>query len=145
MIDTIPLPFTADPIDAPFWEATLRSQLVIQQCTGCQTHRFPPRPMCPQCQSLEHRWRVLSGNATVWSYTKPQPPLLPAFEQLLPYVVILAEVAEDPAIRIIGHLMSKDGGITGVDETGLKIGAKLRVAFRQHASDVAIPGWVLVD
>ena len=121
MIDTIPLPATDDPHDAPFWSAALRSQLVVQSCDKCARLRFPPRPVCPYCQSTAHQWRVLSGAATVWSYAKPSSPLLPAFEALTPYVVVLAQIDEDPSI-----------------------GAPLRVAFRQYAPDVALPCWTLL-
>jgi uncharacterized OB-fold protein len=146
MIDTIPLPATDDAIDAPFWSATLRSELVVQSCNNCQQMRFPPRPMCPNCQSMSHRWNRLSGDATVWSFAKPRSPLLPAFEKLTPYVVVLAQISEDPSIRIIGNLLSRaDGSITGVDDSRLEIGARLRVAFRQCAPDVALPCWVLAD
>ncbi len=145
MIDTIPLPATDDLHDAPFWSAALRSELVVQSCEGCARLRFPPRPVCPYCQSTAHQWRVLSGAATVWSYAKPSSPLLPAFEALTPYVVVLAQIDEDPSIRIIGNLVSPaGGGITGVDDAGLAIGAPLRVAFRQYAPDVALPCWTLL-
>ena len=146
MIDTIPLPATDDPHDAPFWSAALRSELVVQSCDKCARLRFPPRPMCPHCQSFAHQWRVLSGAATVWSYAKPSSPLLPAFEALTPYVVVLAQIDEDPSIRIIGNLVaSTESGITGVDDARLAIGAPLRVAFRPCAPDVALPCWVLAE
>ena len=44
MSENMPLPTTDDPIDAPFWQAALRGELVAQQCEGCGQHRFPPRP-----------------------------------------------------------------------------------------------------
>jgi len=146
MIETIPLPATDYPPDAPFWSAALRSQLSIQQCAYCQRLRFPPRPMCPHCQSVEHAWVALSGRAKVWSFTMPQPPLLPIFEKMLPYVVVLAEIVEDPSIRIIGNLVSETyESITNVDITNLKIGADLRVRFRSCAIDVALPCWILSE
>jgi len=144
VIETTPLPATDDPTDEAFWSATLRSKLVVQKCDQCLRLRFPPRPMCPYCQALNHTWTELSGDASVWSFATPRPPLLPAFEALMPYVVVLAQLAEDPTIRIIGNLIAQPGsGIARVDTSQLEIGAKLRVAFRHCATDVALPCWVL--
>ncbi len=144
MIDTLPLPSTEDLTDAPFWQAALRSQLAIQRCDHCNRMRFPPRLRCSSCQSVQSHWHVLSGSATVWSYATPRRPLLPAFEKIAPYFVVLAQMDEDPLIRIVGNLACEDGQlVTDLKPVGLKIGAPLRVCFRLCAPDVALPCWIL--
>jgi len=144
MIEGAPLPATDNPLDAPFWQAALRGELVVQTCSACGRRRFPPRPMCPECQSFVHEWRAVSGKGRIWSFVVPHPPLLPAFAERAPYNVVLVELEEDPKIRIVGNLVaSADGEINEVDPRTIAIGALVRVVFHRAAEDVALPRWVL--
>ncbi len=146
MIESIPLPATDDPIDAPFWQAALRSELVVQQCDGCGRYRFPPRPMCPDCRCTTAQWQAMSGRGTIWSFAAPRPPLLPAFQELLPYVTAVVELAEHPLLRVTGAMLNpQTGTIQGITAADVAIGAPVRVAFWQCAEDVALPCWQLVD
>ncbi len=146
MIEGIPLPVTDDPRDQPFWEAALRGELVLQRCAHCGRCRFPPRPMCPRCQSFEHEWRAVSGRGRIWSFAVLHPPLLPAFAKFAPYPVILVELEEDPSLRMVGNLVpGPEGEIHQVDPRGVQIGAPVRVVFQKVAEDVALPRWVLVE
>jgi len=143
MIENIPLPSTDDPIDAPYWDAARRGELVVQACGACGKRRFPPRPMCPACQSFEHTWERVSGQGRVWSFAFPHPPLIPAFQQIAPYNVIIVELAEDPALRIVGNLVaSADAPINGVDPATIKIGMPVRVVFHRMTEDVTLARWV---
>jgi len=144
MIESIPLPATDDPIDAPFWQAARRGELVVQRCTACGARRFPPRPMCPSCQSWAHEWQTMSGRGRIWSFVVPHPPLLPAFTRIAPYNVIVVELADDPAIRLVGNLVVSAGGeINEVDPARIVIGTPVRVVFQRVADDVALPRWVV--
>ena len=144
MIENTPLPVTDNPIDAPFWEAALRGELTVQRCSACGMRRFPPRPMCPSCQSTELRWDVMSGEGRVWSFVVPHPPLLPTFAKIAPYAVVLVELADDPTIRMVGNLIpNADGEINEVDPTTVAIGAPVSVVFQTVTPDVALPRWVL--
>jgi uncharacterized OB-fold protein len=144
MIEGTPLPSTDDPLDAPFWQAARRGELVVQTCGACGQRRFPPRPMCPTCQSMEHRWEPLSGQGRIWSFVVPHPPLLPAFAQVAPYNVIIVELAEDPSIRMVGNLVTSAGGpINEIDPGTITIGTPVRVVFEHVAEDVALARWVV--
>lgn len=146
MIADIPLPTTDDPIDAAFWQAALRSELVVQTCRGCRTARHPPRAMCPVCQSMELDWVKASGRGRIWSFAVPQPPLLPAFAAMTPYVTAVVELDDPPGIRIVGPMLDPDSGaITGVDPARIAIGAAVQVSFVSFADDVALPCWRLCD
>jgi uncharacterized OB-fold protein len=146
MIESIPLPTTDDPTDAPFWQAALRGELLVQRCDNCGHYRFPPRPMCPDCQSLQMNWLPLSGRGTIWSFALPQPPLLPAFQALLPYVTAVVELAEHPQLRITGPILDAGtGSIQGVSPTSVAIGAPVQIDFWRCADDVALPCWRLLD
>jgi uncharacterized OB-fold protein len=142
VIEGQPLP-ELDADTAPFWHAACRGELAIQACTSCGRLRHPPRPMCPQCRSLEFEWRTMSGRATVWSYVVPHPPLLPAFTPLAPYNVCVVALDEDPNIRLVGNLIASEGAaINSVEPAGIEIGAPVRVVFEQVADDVALPRFV---
>jgi uncharacterized OB-fold protein len=127
---------------APFWAGTARGELLVQACGACGRWRFPPRPMCPHCRSVETKWEAASGNATVWSFVVPHPPLLPAYAELAPYNVIVVALDEDPTIRMIGNLLaSPEGAINEIDPASIVIGEPVRVVFQQ-IEDVALPRWV---
>ncbi|MFT5711116.1 MAG: putative OB-fold protein [Halioglobus sp.] len=144
MIEDFPLPATDDPVDAPFWQGTLRSKLLMQCCGQCGAMRFPPRPMCPQCQCSRCDWRAVSGRGRIWSFATPESPLLPAFEALKPYVTALVELDENPALRIVGPVLTgPDGEVKGVNASRVHIGQAVTVAFKHFSSDVAMPCWVL--
>ena len=142
MVAGAPLPMI-DSVTAPFWEATLRGELRMQACASCGNLRFPPRPMCPGCRSLEHEWRLMSGRGTVWSFVVPHPPLLPAFMPLAPFNVVVVELDEDSTLRMVGNLVaSPDGPINEVDPGTIAIGQRVRVVFQRVADDVALPRWI---
>jgi len=132
-----------DEDSAPFWEGTLAGELRMQACADCGRRRFPPRPMCPHCQSLASTWEVMSGRATVWSFVVAHPPLLPAYQALAPYNVIVVALDEDPTLRLVGNLVASAGDpINSVDPATIRIGEPVKVVFERIAEDVALPRWV---
>jgi uncharacterized OB-fold protein len=92
---SIPRP-APGPDDAPFWEWCRRGQLRIQRCTACGEFRHRPRPLCPTCASTEAEWAPVSGRGVVWSYTVCFPPVLPAFEDRVPYNAVVVRLEEGP-------------------------------------------------
>jgi uncharacterized OB-fold protein len=142
VIETPPLP-ELDADSGPFWEAACRGELVIQKCASCGTLRHPPRPMCPNCRSLDATWQPMSGNGTVWSFVVPHPPLLPAFHPVAPYNVCVVSLDEDETIRLVGNLIeSESAPINSVDPSTIQVGQHVRVIFEQVADDVALPRFV---
>ena len=142
MIEGAPLPAVSDD-SAPFWEGCAAGELRMQACASCGRLRFPPRPVCPWCQSFEHEWKVMSGRATVWSYVVSHPPLLPAFEPLAPYNVVVVTLDEDPTIRMVGNLVDgADGAINSIDPASIRIGEPVTVVFQHGGEDITFPRWV---
>ncbi|TMM12215.1 MAG: hypothetical protein E6G01_16380 [Actinobacteria bacterium] len=130
-----------DDDSAPFWEAARRGELVMQGCAGCGRLRFPPRPMCPDCQSLDVTWSPMSGRGTIWSFVVPHPPLLPDYAELAPYNVVVVALDEDPTLRLVGNLVTAaDGPINEILD--IEIGAPVRVVFAEVSDDVSLPRWV---
>jgi uncharacterized OB-fold protein len=142
VIQGAPLPAIGED-SAGFWEGTAAGELRIQRCTNCGRLRFPPRPMCPNCQSLDHEWKLMSGKGRIWSFVVPHPPLLPAFMELAPYNVVVVELDEDPTIRLVGNLLeTPDGQINDVDANSIRIGEPVQVVFQPAGEDVVLPRWV---
>ena len=136
------LPDTEDEDGRSFWEGAARGELLVQKCSACGRMRIPPRPMCPDCQSLSNEWVALSGKGRVWSFVVAHPPLLPSYAALAPYNVIAVELDEDPSLRLVGNLVeSAEGPLNGVDPHSIEIGEPVRVVFAQ-VEDVYLPRWV---
>jgi uncharacterized OB-fold protein len=141
VIENAPLP-AVDADSAEFWAGTAAGELRVQACAVCGRLRFPPRPMCPWCRSLESAWRATSGRGTVWSFVVPHPPLLPAFEPLAPYNVVVVALAEDETIRLVGNLVaSPDGAINQIPPQTITIGMPVRVVFQPAGEDIVLPRW----
>jgi uncharacterized OB-fold protein len=135
------LPDVEDPDASEFWAGCARGELLVQACANCGLHRVPPRPMCPRCRSLKVRWDDMSGRGTIWSFIVPHPPLLPAYQELAPYNVIVVALDEDPALRMVGNLVAgAEGPINEIDPATIRIGEPVRVVFQQ-VEDVVLPRW----
>ena len=143
MIEGLILPDVAYAEVAPFWEACARGELRIQACASCGRRRMPPRPMCPWCNSFDDKWDLMSGRARVWSVVIPHPPLLPAYGDQAPYNVVVVELEDDPAIRLVGNVVAAAGEpLNSIDPHTIEIGDEVRAVFAQVADDVWLPQWV---
>lgn len=142
MIENAPLP-AIDDDSAGFWAGTAEGELRIQACASCGRLRFPPRPMCPWCRSLDSTWRKMSGRGTVWSFAVLHPPLLPAFQPLAPYNVVVVALEEDDTIRLVGNLVpTPDGAINQIPPQTITIGMPVRVVFQPAGEDIVLPRWM---
>ncbi len=133
-----------DEYSAPFFEGCRAGELRMQQCAETGRLIFPPRAMSPWGQHSEPRWIAISGRGAIWSYAVPHPPLLPQFEPLAPYNVIVVALEEDPRVRLVGNLLAAEGGaIDEVDPASIRIGAPVRVVFDPVSDEISMPRWVL--
>jgi uncharacterized OB-fold protein len=121
-----------DDQSAAFWEAAARHELVLQRCASCKALRHPPVPMCARCNSFETEWVPASGRARVWSWVVAHKPVLPAFESVAPYSVVVAELEE--GVRMIGRLLD-------VPNDEIREGMELVVDFEDVEDGVALPAW----
>jgi len=149
-----PRPLLPEPDDdsAPFWDGCSVGELRVQTCTGCGHRRFPPRPMCPACRSLDSRWEALSGRGTVWSHVVVHPPVLAAYAASAPYPVVVVALEEDPTLRMVGNLVTApDDPINSIDPADIAIGQSVRVGFTEvvgspgpdgHPRTMILPRWM---
>jgi uncharacterized OB-fold protein len=124
---TRPAPILTDD-NRLFWEAARDERLVGQRCVSCRRFRHPPRPMCPQCQSLDHQEVELSGHGIVYSYSLLHHPRNPLFE----YPVIAALVDLDEGIRVVSNLVDVDPG-------AVRIGMPVKVGFAATTEGMKVP------
>lgn len=111
----------------PFWEAVGEHELRLQRCSGCQRWLVPPRPMCPDCNSMDSEWVEVSGSGKVYSWVTYAESPHPGFDS--PHTVVLVELDEGP------RLVSNTVGIAA-DE--LEIGAPVRVVFDDVGDDFTL-------
>jgi uncharacterized OB-fold protein len=117
-----------------FWEAASEGRLVAQRCKGCGVLRHPPRPMCPECHSLDHEVIDLSGYGTVYSYSILHYPQFPMFTY--PVVAVLVDLEE--GVRILSSMVD-------TEPTDVSIGLPVQVRFVPTKDDMMIPVFVAQD
>lgn len=141
MIAERPLPRPDDATE-PYWQGCREHELRMQCCTPCARLRFPPRPMCPRCQSFESGWVRVSGRGTVYSWVVCHPPLLPAFEPKAPLLILLVELEEGENLRVVGNWMDeREDADARASGHGIEIGMPVEVAFERVSDDVTLPQW----
>ena len=87
----------------------------------------------------------MSGRGTIWSFVVAHPPLLPAYQELAPYNVVVVALDEEPTIRLVGNLVpDEEGAIDAIDPETIEIGQPVRVVFQEIAEGVALPRWTPV-
>jgi uncharacterized OB-fold protein len=110
-----------------FWKGLRDHKLLIQRCSGCGALRHPPRPMCPQCRSLDWEAVESSGRGTVYSYVMPHEPRFPFFDY--PFIVVLVELAE--GVRVVSNLI-------GIDPADVTVGMRVEVCYEAFDNDLVL-------
>ncbi len=113
---------------AVFWDAAAEGRLVAQRCGQCGRLRHPPRPMCPNCHSLDIEVVELSGKGVLYSYALLHHPQHPAFT----YPVMAALVELEEGVRLVSDLVE-------IDPKEVRIGMPLEVLYTPTASGALIP------
>jgi uncharacterized OB-fold protein len=135
----VPVP---DRDTEPFWDGCRRGELLIPRCAACGTWLWQPRPLCSRCHAPDPLWTRVSGDGCVASWTVIHPPVLPAWAEAVPFVVLLVELAEGP--RLLGNLVDDAGHLLRGDGTsaGLAMRSRVRLRFRGQAG-WRLPSWTL--
>jgi uncharacterized protein len=123
---------TGGPEWQPYWDAGRRRELRFQRCTECGVWRFPPQPMCATCGSVASEWALASGQGRLLSWVVCHPPVLPAWKERTPYVVVLVECEE--GVRTMGNLV-------GAGPDTLRMDMPMRVDFAPSPDGDLVPQW----
>jgi len=124
-------PVTDDHDSAGFWEAAARHELVVRVCSACGTTLHLPRARCFRCGSFAGEWQARSGEGRLYSWTTVTHQVHPAYP--VPYTVVLVELVDDPAVRLVGSLPGRPQ---------LEIGQPMTVAYERRGNGTVIPQWV---
>jgi uncharacterized OB-fold protein len=117
-----PLP-VEDADSQPFWEACRAHRLQVQQCSACGRYRWPPRGVCPGCQSWDFAWQTLSGQGTVASFVIVHQAT-PAFAEMAPYTIArIALDGTDDAVLMTSNV---------VETAEPRVGMRVAVLFDAH-------------
>jgi uncharacterized OB-fold protein len=131
----IPVP---DELSQPFWDACNERKLVVQNCLGCNTLNFPPRPRCSECDSDRLEWKETSGKGHILSFFVTYDGRYQRRMVDQPYNVAVVTLDEDPGINFYANLDEN----TAVRE--VPIGSAVEVFFEQVTPDQMVPDWRLV-
>lgn len=112
----------------PFWAGTRAGELRVQRCLDCGRLRWTPLLACPQCWSERAHWDVMSGRATVYTYTVVHRAVDPrAFTA--PYVLAVVELDEGP--RMLTNLVD-------VEPERVRVGMPVAVRFERVDDDITV-------
>lgn len=113
---------TLDEPTAFFWRSGGDGCLRILACQECSYLIHPPAPYCPRCQGRETAPTVVSGRATLYSYTVNHQAWDGSTE---PYVIGVVELHEQSGLRLTTNIVD-------VAPDDVRIGMPLEVVFESH-------------
>ncbi|WP_067679438.1 Zn-ribbon domain-containing OB-fold protein [Nocardia miyunensis] len=134
---TRPVPFP-DDVTEGFWDSVRARTLRIQRCGACSRFNHAPSLTCPSCGSENLSYEPVSGRGTVYSYTVLDDAPGPGFAELVPLVVVVVELVEQPGLLMVANLL----GATGAD---VRIGAAVTVEFEEISEDCVLPQFRLAE
>ena len=98
-----------------------RYNLVGTRCLACEAKQFPPRAVCPDCNSKEVRPLIFTGHGEVYSYsTVFHAPL--GYEEYIPYTMALVKLEEGPLVT---------AQLTDMDNDEARVGMKVEMVTRK--------------
>ena len=140
-----PLLPVIDDVSRPFFEGARRGELRVQRCVDTGRLLFPPRLHSPFGGRRPPEWIRVSGRGTIWSFVVPHPPLLPPFDAMRRYNVVLVALDEDPHLRLVGNLVARVGGpLDEVDADSIAIGEAVRAVFEPVTDEIHLLRFVRV-
>ena len=119
-----------DEISRPFFEGTLRGELMLQRCADCGTFLALGSRLCTQCLGERLEWTPVSGRGTLFTFGIMHQRYHPGFAAETPYNVAVVELAEGPRLQT---------NIVGVKNEDLRVGMPVTVTFERVSEAVALP------
>lgn len=126
-----PLP-EPTPDTEPYWKGLQAGRLMLQACADCGRIRHYPRPVCPHCYSMSHKWVEAKGTGKVASWTIAHHPFHPGFKGELPYTLVTVDL--DEGVRMQAQF--RDAA------SRLKLGLPVRIAYEIATRDLTLPVFV---
>jgi len=119
-----------DDDNRPFWEAVDRHELVLQRCGACERYLQPPRPMCPECRSMDTlEWVPSPGRGEIYSYVNFTTDRMAYPAMKIPYSVVLVELEE--GVRLVSNMAD-------LEPDEVQIGLPVEVCFDDISDDLTL-------
>ena len=126
-----PLPDIDDPIMRPFWDGCHAGKLLLQRDRETGQFHWPPKPSYWK-GGTRLEWVECSGHGIVYTYVIGSEPFLPAFQDMLPHIMVVVQLEEGP--RIVGHMVN-----CTPEEMAFEM--PVRIVFRPLTERVTLPVW----
>lgn len=126
-----PLPEIDNPITKPFWDGCRAHKLMIQREVDTGIAFWPPKPIYWKGGG-KLEWFECSGRGRIYSYVVGYEPFLPAFQDLLPHIMVLVKL--DEGARLVGYMV-------GCKPDEMSFDMKVRVVFKRLTDEVTLPVW----
>jgi hypothetical protein len=111
-------------------------KLLLQRCRSCGNFWFPPSARCHHCLSPDPEWQEVSGDGRIYSFVVYHRLYHPAFEQDLPYVVAIVQLAEGP--RLLSNII-------GTPWQDMRCDLPVRVVYADDGRGMIIPQFAVAD
>lgn len=119
-----------DDDNRPFWEAVDEHRFVLQRCSNCDRYLQPPRPMCPECRSMDSlEWVESAGRGEIYSYVNFTTDRMAYPAMKVPYSVVLVELEE--GVRLVSNMID-------LEPDEVRIGLPVEVAFDDISDDLTL-------
>ena len=123
----IPIP---GPESLPFWEGAKNHQLMIQKCSDCGHHWFPPSTVCTDCGSRNIEWVASSGKGKVFSFVVFHKLYHKGWDGEIPYAVAIIELEE--GARMLSNVIA-------VPVAEVKCDIPVEVVFEDATDELTLP------
>lgn len=120
---------------APFWDACARGEFIVERCENGH-FRYPPGPMCPDCQSRVFEWVTPDAQPTLYSWVVSRHPVHGVLVDQVPYVVGMVEIA--PGARMVANVVD-------CDPDSLRGDMPLRLVFESDEDGFSLPNFTPAD
>lgn len=107
--------------DLPLWDSMERQKMALPKCSHCERFRYPPGPICAECNSMDYEWTEISGEGTILSWVVFHRQYFEDHPQ--PYNVIAVRLAEGPIVV---------SNLVGEEPQGSWIDRPVSITYRRH-------------
>ncbi len=141
-----------------YYEEAKRGGLVLKRCTACGMLRGAIGAACPFCTSLGWEWHPTKGTGVIHSYQIVTQAVNPAFQDWVPYPIVLVELDEQRAVpwrdgregetvsvRLVANLVRPDDHAAPEHEDAVAIGKRVTACFLDLDDTRALPQFHLSD
>lgn len=129
----IGVPPEVTPENSFYWEGLSNGEVLVEQCTECDTFMHPARGICRACQGRNLRRVPLTGPGMIEGFTVNWQRWAPTLE--VPYALAEVTFASHPGIRVLGR-------VRGFDLDSLAVGEMVDVSVEDGPAGTTVPCFV---